>query len=128
MWQGRSGTQTDQDALVHVAVLHVQADPDDAAVVHLLVVQWQRQRRVVGHGRHRALVRAGGRQRRRAGHRGRGRAAGARRRTGTGARSRRVQRRQGRAFPELCVGGREQRTQIKHQQGEDVLRFQFTIS
>lgn len=45
-----------QDALVHVAVLHVQADPDDATVVHLLVVQWQRQSRVVRHRRHRAFV------------------------------------------------------------------------
>jgi hypothetical protein len=30
-----------QDALVHVAVVHVQADPDDAAIVHLLVVEGQ---------------------------------------------------------------------------------------
>lgn len=45
-----------QDALVHVSVLHVQADPDDAAVVHLLVVQRQRQSRVVRHRRHRAFV------------------------------------------------------------------------
>lgn len=45
-----------QDALVHVAILHVQADPDDAAVVHLLVVQRQRQSRVVRHRRHRAFV------------------------------------------------------------------------
>lgn len=45
-----------QDALVHVAVLHVQADPDDAAVIHLLVVQRQRQGGVVGHCRHRAFV------------------------------------------------------------------------
>lgn len=45
-----------QDALIHVPVLHVQADPDDAAVVHLLVVQRQRQSRVVRHRRHRAFV------------------------------------------------------------------------
>lgn len=32
---------THQDALVHVAVVHVQADPDDAAVAHLLIVQGQ---------------------------------------------------------------------------------------
>lgn len=31
-----------QDALVHVAVVHVQADTDDAAVAHLLVVEGQR--------------------------------------------------------------------------------------
>ena len=29
------------DALVHVAVVHIQADPDDAAVAHLLVVERQ---------------------------------------------------------------------------------------
>lgn len=32
---------THQDALVHVAVVHIQADPDDAAVAHLLVVERQ---------------------------------------------------------------------------------------
>lgn len=31
-----------QDALVHVAVVHVQADANDAAVAHLLVVERQR--------------------------------------------------------------------------------------
>lgn len=33
--------RTYQDAFVHVPVLHVQTDPDDAAVVDLLVVQRQ---------------------------------------------------------------------------------------
>lgn len=32
---------TYQDAFVHVSVLHVETDPDDAAVVDLLVVQRQ---------------------------------------------------------------------------------------
>lgn len=92
---------THQDALVHVAVLHVQADPDDAAVVHLLVVQRQRQSRVVRHRRHRAFVRAWGQQRRGAGDGGGGGAAGARGWTGAGARAGCVQRRQGRTLPEL---------------------------
>lgn len=30
-----------QDALVHVSVVHIQADPNDAAVAHLLVIEWQ---------------------------------------------------------------------------------------
>lgn len=37
----RTPATTHQDALVHVAVVHIQADPDDAAVAHLLVVEWQ---------------------------------------------------------------------------------------
>lgn len=92
---------THQDALVHVAVLHIQADPDDAAVVHLLVVQRQRQSRVIWHRRHWAFVRAWGQQWRGAGDGGRGGAAGARSWTGAGARARGVQRRQGCTLPEL---------------------------
>lgn len=46
----------DQYALVHVPVVHVQTDSDDAAVVHLLVVKWQRERRVAGHAGDGALV------------------------------------------------------------------------
>lgn len=34
---------TNQDALVHVAVVHSQADTDDATVVDLLVVEGQRE-------------------------------------------------------------------------------------
>lgn len=66
-----------QDALVHVAVFHVQTDADDAAVVHLLVVERQGEVGVVGHGRHRALVGAGGRDWGGGGDGGGGGAAGA---------------------------------------------------
>ena len=45
-----------QDALVHVSVVYVQADPYDAAVVHLLVVEWQGEGGVAGHPRDGALV------------------------------------------------------------------------
>lgn len=45
-----------QDALVHVPVVRVKADSDDAAVVHLLVVQRQGERRVVRDARDRAFV------------------------------------------------------------------------
>ena len=37
----RGGPPAYQDALVHVAVVHVQAHPDDAGVAHLLVVEGQ---------------------------------------------------------------------------------------
>lgn len=47
---------THQDALVHVAVVRVEADSDDAAVVHLLVVQRQGERRVVRDARDRPFV------------------------------------------------------------------------
>lgn len=40
-----------QDALVHVAVVHSQADTDDATVVDLLVVEGQRQGGVAGDAR-----------------------------------------------------------------------------
>ncbi len=105
---------TDQDALVHVAVLHVQADPDDAAVVDLLVVQRQRQSRVVWHRRHWAFVRAGGRQRGGAGDGGGGGTAGAGGRAGAGARARGVQRRQRGALPELSGRTGEEAVRIKH--------------
>lgn len=47
---------THQDTLVHVAVVRVKTDSDDAAVVRLLVVQWQGERRVVRDTRDRPFV------------------------------------------------------------------------
>lgn len=85
-----------QNALVHVSVVHVQTDSDDAAVVHLLVIERQRERGVAGHTGHRALVWAR-RHHRRGRHRRRGRAAGAR----TRAKTRGIQRRERRGLPEL---------------------------
>lgn len=92
---------TYQDAFVHVSVLHVETDPDDAAVVDLLVVQRQWQGRVVGHGRDGAFVRAWGGERGGAGDRGGGSTAGARGWTGAGTCSWCVQWRQRRALPKL---------------------------
>lgn len=57
-------SRANQDALVHVAVVHGQADADDAAVVDLLVVEGQREGGVAGDAGDRALVGAGGRHRR----------------------------------------------------------------
>lgn len=64
-WQteGPAARPTHQDALVQVAVVHVQADPDDAGVAHLLVVERQR-RAVAADPRDRALVCAGAGHRR----------------------------------------------------------------
>lgn len=84
-----------QYALVHVPVFHVQADADDAAVVHLLVVEGQGEVGVVGHGRHGALVGASGRE---GGGRGNG---GGRGTAGARAHPRGVQGRQGSGLPEL---------------------------
>ena len=72
----RGGPLAYQDALVHIAVVHVQAHPDDAGVADLLVVEGQRGAIAADPG-HGALVGA------RAGHgrgggRGGGRAAGGR--------------------------------------------------
>lgn len=100
---------TYQDAFVHVSVLHVETDPDDAAVVNLLVIQRQWQGRVVGHGRDGAFVRAWGRERCGAGDRGGGSAAGARGWTGAGTCSWGVQRRQRRALPKLEAARVEKR-------------------
>lgn len=48
-----------QDALVHVAVVHSQADTDDTAVIDLLVVKGQREGRVAGDAGDGTLVSAG---------------------------------------------------------------------
>lgn len=51
---------SDQDAFVHVAIVRVKADSDDAAVIHLLVVQRQGERRVVRDTRDRPFVKMEG--------------------------------------------------------------------
>lgn len=43
--------RTNQDALVHVAVVHSQADTDDATVIDLLVVEGQREGGIAGDAR-----------------------------------------------------------------------------
>lgn len=58
--EGTAAHRAHQDALVHVAVVHVQADADDAGVAHLLVVERQRGA-VAADPRDGALVGAGAR-------------------------------------------------------------------
>ena len=89
-------SRTHQNALVQVSIVHVQADPDDAAVIHLLVVEGQGEGGVTGDPGDGALVGAGGRDRC-GGHGGGGGAAGA----GARAHPWGVQRRQRGGLPEL---------------------------